>query len=55
LISPIALACLLGLAGGGFLYVSTSDILPRLHRTRDNMCWVFLAAGVALSLTLRHH
>lgn len=54
-IGPTTLACLLGLAAGGFLYVSTADILPRLHRTRDAICWVFLALGVSVSFMLRHH
>jgi zinc transporter ZupT len=40
------LAVLLGQAAGGFLYVSTADILPRLHRRRDPLCWVVLLLGI---------
>jgi zinc and cadmium transporter len=53
-LTPSLLAMALGLAAGGFLYVSTADILPRLHRTRDTLCWVFLAAGAVLSGWLGH-
>ncbi|MBI4396574.1 MAG: ZIP family metal transporter [Elusimicrobia bacterium] len=49
------LAVLLGLAAGGFLYVSTADILPRIHQTRDKICWVFLLAGMAVSGLFPHH
>lgn len=48
------LASLLGLAAGGFLYISTADILPRIHKSRDLWCWVFLVAGVGVSLLLPH-
>lgn len=53
-LTPTVLAVLLGQAAGGFLYVSTADILPRLHRRRDAVCWVFLLLGVALSGLYRH-
>ena len=53
-VTPRVLAVLLGLAAGGFVYVSTADILPRIHRTRDALCWLFLLAGVAFSLALPH-
>jgi zinc transporter ZupT len=49
------LAVILGLAGGGFLYVGASDILPRLHRKKDPLCWVFLGLGVALSALWGEH
>lgn len=48
------LAVLLGLAGGGFLYVSMADVLPRIHRSRDLWCWALLMAGVLVSLALPH-
>lgn len=48
------LASLLGLAAGGFLYISTADILPRIHKSRDLWSWVFLVAGVSVSLLLPH-
>ncbi|MBK8574669.1 MAG: ZIP family metal transporter [Elusimicrobia bacterium] len=48
------LATLLGLAAGGFLYISTADILPRIHKSRDLWCWVFLVMGVLVSILLPH-
>lgn len=48
------LAVLLGLAGGGFLYVSMADVLPRIHRTRDAWCWVFLLLGMGATAFLPH-
>jgi zinc and cadmium transporter len=53
-ITPHLLPALLGLAAGGFLYVSAADILPRLHRSRDPICWLFLLVGMGLSLLYRH-
>ncbi|MGQ0645877.1 MAG: ZIP family metal transporter [Elusimicrobiota bacterium] len=53
-ITPSFLAGVLGLAGGGFLYVSAADILPRLHRSRDRLCWVFLAAGASIGALFGH-
>lgn len=53
-IGPTALTVLLGLAAGGFLFVSVADILPRLHRNRDPWCWIFLLAGMALSGLMPH-
>jgi ZIP family zinc transporter len=52
--SPKVMATLLGLAGGGFLYVSMADVLPRIHKSRDILCWVLLVAGVAVSVVLPH-
>ncbi len=49
-----AMAALLGLAGGGFLYLSMADVLPRIHRNRDALCWVFLLLGVGLGAFLPH-
>ncbi|HMZ27152.1 MAG TPA: ZIP family metal transporter, partial [Elusimicrobiota bacterium] len=48
------LAVLLGLAGGGFLYVSMADVLPRIHRNRDPWCWTFLVVGMIAGATLPH-
>lgn len=50
----VTLAVLLGFAGGGFLYVSMADVLPRIHRSRDPWCWALLVAGVAVTLVLPH-
>jgi zinc transporter ZupT len=52
-VTPAALAAFLGFAAGGFLYVSAADILPRLHKSRDAWCWIFLLAGMSLSLLHR--
>jgi zinc transporter ZupT len=52
--SGSVLASLLGLAAGGFLYISMADILPRIHKSRDLWCWVFLVAGVGVSVLLPH-
>lgn len=48
------LAVLLGLAGGGFLYLSMADVLPRIHKSRDALCWLFLLAGVGIGAALPH-
>ena len=48
------LAVLLGLADGGFLYVSMADVLPRIHRNRDPWCWTFLVVGMIAGATLPH-
>lgn len=48
------LASLLGLAAGGFLYISMADILPRIHKSRDLWCWGLLVVGVAVSVLLPH-
>jgi zinc transporter ZupT len=34
-ISPAAMALLLGLSAGSFIYIAMADILPELHRSRD--------------------
>jgi zinc and cadmium transporter len=52
--SGTVLAALLGLAAGGFLYISMADILPRIHKSRDRWCWVLLVAGVVVSALLPH-
>jgi zinc and cadmium transporter len=54
-VTPQILAALLGLAAGGFFYVSTADILPRIHKRRDPLCWIFLLAGALMSLALGHY
>jgi zinc transporter ZupT len=53
-ITPHVLAVFLGLAAGGFLFIGTADILPRLHRTRDVLCWVFLLLGMGVSFFVSH-
>lgn len=52
--SGTVLAALLGLAAGGFIYISMADILPRIHKSRDLWCWVLIVAGVAVSALLPH-
>ncbi len=54
-LSPDILAVLLGMAGGGFLYISTADILPRIHKSHDAWCWVFLLMGIGISSLFPHH
>jgi len=44
--SPTLLACLLGISGASFLYISASDLLPELHRERDISLLLSLALGI---------
>ena len=46
-IPPGAEAFVLGLSGGSFLYIAMSDILPRLHRTRDRLVPLIFPLGFA--------
>lgn len=53
-VTPTLMSAFLAFAAGGFLYVSAADILPRLHKSRDAWCWIFLIVGMSLSLAVRH-
>lgn len=44
--SPNVLATLLGISGASFLYISTSDLLPQLHRERDFSLLFFILIGI---------
>jgi|CXWL01.1.fsa_nt_gi ZIP family zinc transporter/zinc and cadmium transporter len=46
-LSPAATALLLGFAGGCFVYVGAADVIPRLHRDRDNASLAYFSAGAA--------
>ncbi|MBI4655906.1 MAG: ZIP family metal transporter [Elusimicrobia bacterium] len=43
-----AMAFLLGLSGGSFVYISLADALPRLHKTPDRMLPPAFLAGCAV-------
>ena len=49
----------LGIAGGSFLYVALSDILPRVNKTDRKSLMLrrlaYLALGAALAMVLSHH
>jgi len=52
-LGPAATSMLLGFAGGSFLYVGASDIIPRLHRARDGATFASFGAGLAAMLAMR--
>lgn len=52
-LGPVLTALLLGFAGGSFLYVGLSQIVPRLSRRRDAGTSVAFVAGLAVILLLR--
>jgi zinc transporter ZupT len=52
-LGPDLTALLLGFAGGSFLYVGASQIVPHLARRRDLECAASFAAGAAALLILR--
>ncbi len=52
-LGPAATSLLLGFAGGSFLYIGASDLIPRLHRTRDGASFVSFGAGLAAMLAMR--
>ncbi len=43
---PKAIAGVLGVATGSFLYVGAADLLPRLHESHDRYCLVFFLLGI---------
>jgi zinc transporter ZupT len=49
---PILLSSLLGISGASFIYVSTSDLLPELHRERKFSHLIFLLLGFLFILFL---
>jgi ZIP family zinc transporter/zinc and cadmium transporter len=50
-LGPTATSLLLGFAGGSFLYIGASDIIPRLHR--DGAAFISFGAGLAAMLLMR--
>ncbi|MGB9608408.1 MAG: ZIP family metal transporter [bacterium] len=50
--SPVLLASLLGISAGSFIYISTSDLLPELHRERDFSLFAFLLLGMLFIIGL---
>jgi zinc transporter ZupT len=52
-LGPILAALLLGFAGGSFLFVGASQIVPHLRRKRDVECALAFAGGFAAMLVLR--
>ncbi|MHB0913777.1 MAG: ZIP family metal transporter [Armatimonadota bacterium] len=51
-LAPSALAALIGVAAGSFLYVAAVDLLPVLHEKRDPAAFAALLAGVAVPIAL---
>ncbi|MEK7382705.1 MAG: hypothetical protein AAB262_05395, partial [Elusimicrobiota bacterium] len=51
-LGPVLTGLLLGFAGGSFLFVGASQIVPRLGRKRDIESAVAFAAGLAAMLLL---
>ncbi len=52
-LGAIPTALLLGFAGGSFLFVGASQIVPHLNRKRDTQCAIAFAAGAVAMLLLR--
>lgn len=52
-LGPDATAALLGFAGGSFLYVGASDVIPRLHRGSAGSSFAAFGAGLAAMLAMR--
>lgn len=52
-LGPVTAAVLLGFAGGSFLFVGATQIVPHLRRKRDLGCALSFVAGFALMLILR--
>jgi len=46
-LGPEATSLLLGFAGGSFLYIGATDIVPHLHRSRDGASFAAFAAGLS--------
>jgi zinc and cadmium transporter len=44
---PKAIAVVLGIASGSFLYVGAADLLPRLHESHDRYCLFFFLLGIS--------
>ncbi len=52
-LGPVLAALLLGFAGGSFLYVGATQIVPHLRRRKDPECALAFAAGAVAMLLLR--
>ncbi len=52
-LAPGALALILGLSAGSFVYIGASDILPRLHEERSLPVFFLLVLGVAVTWVAR--
>jgi zinc transporter ZupT len=52
-VGPLMAALLLGFAGGSFLYVGGTQIVPHLRRAREAQSALIFAAGFAAMLLLR--
>jgi len=52
-VPPEALALILGLSAGSFVYVGASDILPRLHEARSLPVFFLLVLGMAVTWIAR--
>jgi zinc transporter ZupT len=52
-LAPGALALILGLSAGSFVYIGASDILPRLHQERSLPVFCLLVLGVAVTWVAR--
>jgi zinc transporter ZupT len=51
-LGPAATSVLLGFAGGSFLYIGASDIVPHLHRSRDGASFASFGAGLSAMLAM---
>jgi len=49
-ISGLWFSLILGICAGSFIYVGASDILPRVHRSRDSVAFGFFILGIALTV-----
>ncbi|MBI3551186.1 MAG: ZIP family metal transporter [Elusimicrobia bacterium] len=43
---PMVAAAFLGLAGGSFIYIAATDVLPRLHKDADRAGLLYLGGGM---------
>jgi len=50
-----SLGCLLALAGGSFIYIGASDLVPETHTEHARLNATFLMVGVALAYILVHY
>jgi ZIP family zinc transporter/zinc and cadmium transporter len=52
-LTPNILAGLLGFAGGSFVYIGASDVLTRVHKTKDKGCLAMFVFGMFVIAALR--
>ena len=45
---------LLGIIAGIFFYIGAADILPRIHKVKDLICWIAFAFGLLLGSIQPH-